>query len=434
MQLYDWQQPLSQRLSAILEASKTAVVALPTGSGKSYIVADAVSRVQSPVLTICPKSVRSMWTALLQDSGAQALDVTNWEKLKTGKTVCWDKDKGWQLPAGSIVVLDEAHKQCSGEDSKSGELMARLNCYPVKIVMVSATMAASPLQMRHSGYLLGLHKWNKFDYHRWLKSQDCWYDSGSRHWYPPGGNKGLEVMSGIRALISDRMLAMKLSEIPNFPETLIQCKLYDLDDRATEEINAAYAEMSERMKKPGASPLAERNKARERTEMLKTGLLAELIADGVEAGNSAATFLNYREPLFRLQELLKSKGLNNISMVYGGQDTGDSTKNRDKEILAFRNDTNPVCLAMAQAGGIAISLHPLASTGRPRVSLINPSYSASDVRQCLGRVHRMSGSPSVQTFVLVANSVEERVYKAVSAKLKNIDTFNEGLTDEDLEI
>jgi hypothetical protein len=357
------------------------------------------------------------------------LDVVNWEKLKTGRTPCWKKDTSWNLPDGAIVVLDEAHKQCSGPESKSGELMARLKGYPVKVILVSATMAASPLQMRHSGYLLDLHKWNNASWHKWIRDNGCWYDSDDHYWRTLKGSKAVAKMAEINKSISDRLLYLKLAEIPGFPETVIRCKLYDLDKRDTEEINDSYADMSERMKTKGASKLAEVNKARERTEMLKTGLLAELTADSVADGNSVVVFLNYREPLFRLKSLLNDAGVGNISTIYGGQDTGDSTKNRDRDIAMFQDNTNHVCLAMSQAGSVAVSLHDVRKE-RPRISYITPSYSAPDVRQCLGRISRMGGTPTVQTFVLAAGTAEERVYRSITAKLKNIDALNDG----DLEV
>tara|TARA_E500000331_G_scaffold270821_1_gene262419 strand:+ start:129 stop:392 length:264 start_codon:yes stop_codon:yes gene_type:complete len=80
---------------------------------------------------------------------------------------------------------------------------------------------------------------------------------------------------------------------------------------------------------------------------------------------------------------------------------------------------------MTQAGGTGLSLHD--ETGEyPRVSLISPSFSAIDLRQCLGRVHRATGkSPSIQKIVFASGTVEMRVCKLVRAKLNNLDLIND---------
>ena len=83
---------------------------------------------------------------------------------------------------------------------------------------------------------------------------------------------------------------------------------------------------------------------------------------------------------------------------------------------------------MSQAGGTGLSLHD--ETGEhPRISLISPSFSAIELRQVLGRVHRASGkSPSIQNIVFANGTVEMKVCHAVRAKLNNLDLVN----DDDL--
>lgn len=426
MNLYEWQRPLAERLSALVSQHNVVVVALPMGSGKSYIVADVAAKRPGPMVVICPKSALTMWKCVTAGFGKPADVVVNWEKLKTGKTACWNRDtQQWLLPSDTTIILDESHKQCSGMDSQSGKIMAALKAYPYRVIMVSATMAATPLHMRHSGFLLGLHEWNHASWNRWLYEHKCRFDKDNHYWRPPRGKAALEVMSRINAIISDKLIYKKLSEIPGFPPTLIQAKLYDLNKRETDEIKLAYEEMSERLKKPGMSELTIINKARERAEWIKTDLLVELVRNSLDQGNSVVVFMNYTEPRLRLESLLRESGVDNISMIYGAQDHGDSTKNRDAAIAAFQNNDNHVMLAMAQAGGISVNFHDVHKV-RPRAVYLSPSYNASDVKQCLGRVPRIDGSPSVQEFVLIAGTQEQKVYKAVMAKLNNIEYLNDG--------
>jgi hypothetical protein len=359
-----------------------------------------------------------MWSTLLQDFGVSPLGVLNWERLKTNKTPFWH-DLRWHLPIGTPVVLDEIHKGASGPESQTGRAAAMLKAYGFPVIMVSATLASSPLQMRHTGYLMGLHDWNDRAWKTWLEAHGCWYDRDYRYWRTPSGKKGKATMSDLNRQMSDSLLYCRLEDIPGFPESVLEVKLYNLEDRETSEIQAAYADMSARMKKAGASELAETNKARERIEMVKTSLFAELIKDGLAQDKSVVVFLNYREPLARLRKLLSDAKIENVSMIYGAQDTGASTINRDHEIKMFQENVNHVCLAMSQSGSVAISLHDVKKE-RGRISYISPSFSASDTKQCLGRIHRIGGTPVVQIFVLAANTIEERVYSKIKGKLQNI--------------
>lgn len=351
--------------------------------------------------------------------GVEWYDVLNWEKIKTGNTQWWKKDKGWLLPSDAFMTLDEAHKQCSGADSQAGKLMAALKGRD--ILLSSATMAASPLQMRHSGYILGLHQWDRTSWVNWLVANGCSFDKENRYWRAPTHRKGREVMAAINRRIADMMVYRRHSDVPGFPECDLQVKVYNLNDRDTKEIKAAYAEMSERMRKPGASELAETGKCRERTEMLKTGLFLELAEEALEQDMSPVFFLNYREPMSRLREMLVDKGITNVSVIVGGQSETERNIQRDR----FQDNTNHVALVMTQAGGIAISLHDVLQV-RPRIAYINPSYHASEVRQCLGRIWRTGGTKALQRFVLAAGTIEEfKVYPSIKAKLKNIDQLND---------
>ena len=109
--------------------------------------------------------------------------------------------------------------------------------------------------------------------------------------------------------------------------------------------------------------------------------------------------------------------------IYGGQKESE----RNGMIDAFQQNRTHVIIGMMQACGVALSLHDTRHE-RPRVSLISPSYSASELLQALGRIRRVGGTHATQRIVLAAGSVEERVAKAVNGKIDNIGA----LTDADL--
>ena len=81
---------------------------------------------------------------------------------------------------------------------------------------------------------------------------------------------------------------------------------------------------------------------------------------------------------------------------------------------------------MIQAGGVGVSLHDLNGV-YPRAAFISPTWSAVELRQTLGRVHRAGGkTKSTQRIVFVADSVEEQVRRTVESKLARLDTLNDG--------
>jgi len=73
-----------------------------------------------------------------------------------------------------------------------------------------------------------------------------------------------------------------------------------------------------------------------------------------------------------------------------------------------------------------LSLHDL-NGNYPRISLISPTPSAIDLKQCLGRVWREGAkTKSIQRIVFVANTVEEEVCDKLRTKLENLDLINDG--------
>ena len=82
-----------------------------------------------------------------------------------------------------------------------------------------------------------------------------------------------------------------------------------------------------------------------------------------------------------------------------------------------------------RAGGESISLHD--KVGIPRRSIISPTWSAQDLRQALGRIHRSGGvSPVIQKILYAGGTVEDRVMAVVRRKLAHLDQ----ITDTDLQL
>jgi superfamily II DNA or RNA helicase len=228
-------------------------------------------------------------------------------------------------------------------------------------------------------------------------------------------------MAEVHKLMSDRMLRLKVSDIPGFPTSQLEPKLVDLEDHDREELVKAYAEMEDRMKSNGTIPLTEMLRARERAEFSKAAFMAESAADLVDEGTSVVIFSCFRSTLKRIKEKLAEYDVGTIGEIHGDQ----TSEERQEWIDEFQANKCHVILVMTQAGGTGLSLHD-EKQERPRASLITPGVSASEFLQALGRIHRVGGTPVVQTLVLAAGTIEERIYEAVTRKVGCVNSLNDG--------
>jgi hypothetical protein len=67
----------------------------------------------------------------------------------------------------------------------------------------------------------------------------------------------------------------------------------------------------------------------------------------------------------------------------------------------------------------------------PRHTLINPSYSAINTLQSLGRCYRANGkTPVIQRFFFAEGvEIEEKMRKRINLRLTNLDSLNDGDLD-----
>ena len=418
--LFHWQKPSADTLVEIFAGGKqVALDASDTGAGKTYVALDTVSRLRRPFLIICPKSVKTAWTRTAEQFGVTPIGIITPQRLLYKNP--YYKNQEWDLPDNAMILWDEIQQGTAGENTKTTVALGRTKVYRVPVLAMSATIADSPLKMRGLGFLLGLHDFNKSSFKRWCLAHGCYpspFAYGKLEFSK--AQRGRDAIAGIHEDIKSSMVRIKREDIPDFPEGHVIARLVDLDDKYAEEIDKLYKDLDERLKHPSCNELVARGQAREKTECLKVPAFVDLITDALAEGTSPVMFLNYHSSREALAEALAEIGINNVSQIHGRQ----NEEERARGIDLFQDNTNHVCIVMTQAGGAGVSLHDL--NGRPRVSFITPSDKAIDMVQCLGRIHRVGGSKVVQTFILAAGTVEEKVYNNVQRKLYNISLLNDG--------
>jgi SNF2 family DNA or RNA helicase len=142
---------------------------------------------------------------------------------------------------------------------------------------------------------------------------------------------------------------------------------------------------------------------------------------------SVAIFLNFNESLDAVVAHLEKQDIK-VVQIRGDQTPGErqTPEERQEAIDTFQNDKARVVVANIKAGGVGVSLHDL-NGKHARMALISPTWSAIDLRQALGRVHRVGGkTKSLQRIVFASGTVEERVAKMVEEKLSHLDALNDG--------
>jgi len=418
--LYPRQERHVDRLLSVLSDYGSVLDSSETGTGKTVCGAEIASRANGNVLVVCPKAVIPSWQRELAERSVKA-DVINYEKLRTGKTKFgkWlNKKWVWTIPP-SLIIFDEAHK-CSGVGTQNAKMLIEAKDRHA-VLMLSATIASSPLQMRAAGWLLGAHMLG--NYWQWCMKHGC----VKNRWNGIEFAGGPSHIEAIARSIAHRCARMKTAELADhFAETQIMTEPLAFGD----EIADIYAEMENELeqleetmkgdsKNKAAQALVTQLRARQRVELLKVPVIVEMAEDLLAEGKSVAIFVNFKATLEALVPKLWPKA--GISVIHGDQ----TAEERQKAIELFQTDVSRVILCNTAAGGVGISLHDV--TGKhPRAAIISPSWNEKDILQVIGRVHRAGGkTPSMQRIIFAAGTVEEKVQQSVSKKIKNLRTLNE---------
>lgn len=431
---YSWQIPIVKKVTEALSTNRYAINASGTGSGKTVMALQSAKDLHtaglcSHVLVIAPKVSLSQWKITARATGTDdiILACINPEKISK-PTGCeyYHRESGWSLPINTLVIWDEPHKSASGVNSIATKAMAQLRTYPtVRLLAMSATLADSPLKLRAIGYWAKFHTFDKSGFYRWCRANGCRDEivgNRSIFRFTRVKSEAINIMKRIRKAFGQSFVCLDLSEIPNFPDQTLEVLRVDLDSSDRNELKKAYSEMSDRMKSPAKSDLAEIGRCRERIEFAKAGAMADLAISHLGENRSVVIFCNYTSARERIFEKLVSLHIpaELIGQVYGGQKEDE----RQRDITEFQENRKHVMIVMTAAGGAALSLHDDRHE-RPRVSLITPSFNAAEVKQALGRIRRCNGTNVEQYFVLAANTVEDRVAIKMESKIENIDTLND---------
>ena len=436
---FDWQKPLIAKQSDTLKKNRVFLCSAHTGSGKTVMALQTVKDLGIPSLIVCPKIAISQWLSTAQRMDVPEnliLGVVNPENLIASKNnKFYRHDEGWLIGRNtpSLLVWDEVHRGASGKDSKSTLALARWCSKKMpegnKVLAMSATPFETPLKLRALGYLMGFHRFVERDFYDWCRRHACSMVPVGRYprirqvfAFTTNKERAEEVMRIIRKDMGERFLSIGPDEIPGFPDEVKEVCLVDLAKKDHDALVRAYEEMPERIRGGSEDDMVRVLRLRQQAEFCKAEAMAEMAKDLVEDGNSVFIMVNFTDARKRIEAYLEREGVQYAS-IYGGQKESE----RQAGVDAFQSNRIHIIIGMAAACSVALSLHDERHE-RPRVSLISPGYSASELSQGLGRVRRVGGTTAVQKIIIAAGSVEERVGRTIERKMNNLSA----LTDSDL--
>ena len=411
-----------------------------TGTGKSYVAAWIAKNLNSPVVIVCPKIMIPAWTKVLSYFGIKAHCLINYEKLIRGNTEHLSfkdgKDNGpsdytINFPKNSLVILDEVHK-CKSATSKNSDFLIKLKMDGYKSLLLSATAATNPLEMKAFGFATTLH--NLTSYRQFITDSGAYVGRYGGFQIDLQSQKTVEAMSNIHDKlfnlykVSSRMTRKMFDKI--FPDNHVMVECFDMGTN-TDKINRVYQQMESELAALEESSVnysqhhfAIMTKARRMAELLKVPTMVEMIEDWYDEGISPVVFVNFTDTVEAIEkQLAKNRKFDGkIARIVGGQ----SDKVRQKDIELFQSDNKRIMIANLAAGNAGVSLHDL-NGNFARGAIISPSYSAINLLQALGRIHRAEGKTKcIQKVMFAAGTIEEDACKRVQSKLNNLECLNDG--------
>lgn len=445
--LLEPQVPHVARIVRALRMGGGAIDNSKTGTGKTICALVAAWNLGMEPIIVCPKSVIKSWQDWAAKTG-QRVHVTNYAQVRSGNfpfCIRTDKDRPsymkfeWKLrtPEKYIVIVDEAHN-CKGLETLQGAILSSCKRAKVKVLMLSATLAESALDLKNAGYVLNLHHWSNWS--DWLYANGCikvkqkvqkrmFNPRTRKHWMSKFTidkwvfKGGKDSLAKLREQIFPRMgSGLTLDDMDGyFPDNHIIPHVADIDSKIAtihRKMKKELGELAAKARRDGAreegAKLTVMIRAQQEVELLKLPIAIEMARDAQAEGNSVMFACQFTETIKAFKKAL------------GGCEVSGNVKDTASEIAKFQSDKEHFISVQVQAGGAGVSLHDDREGMRPRVSIIMPVFDARQFKQVLGRIHRANGRSTVKQYILFdsKSDIDKRICAAIEKKCGNMDSFN----------
>mgnify|MGYP003705951377 CR=1 FL=1 len=416
--LLDYQVLHVQNLVSCLKKKNIVLDTSDTGCGKTYCALATCKQLDLQPIIFCPKTIISNWKKIAKIFKVKPLFVCNYETIRNSKYYINGKRKKcpyiryvkskkyyiWKnINKNHIFIFDEVHF-CRNKSTLNGKLLASTKKY--KSILLSATLIDDLKSFQIFTYLLG-----------WcddLKKTKSYLSAETKNF-----TNAKYICEKLYPKYASRIAISDLGD--RFPQNSISVDSYD--DENVELINEEYNKLKNYYKQFEAKVedrkstlLSDITFSRQRIELYKIGILVDLAKQYLENKYSVVIFVNFSKSIKLLSSLLKTN-----CVIWGKQ----TLEERERNIDLFQDNKEKVIICNIRAGGQSINLHDVKG-GHPRVSLLIPSYSSTQLLQALGRIHRAgSKSPATQKVIFCSGTIEDSISERLEKKMKYLKEIND---------
>lgn len=395
-ELFEYQKIHTNIIINILNNNNRCIDASDTGTGKTYTSIAICKELNLIPYIVCPKSVISNWINIIDLFKIKIYNIYNYEKLiKNDFIVKEDEYFNWNINidySKYLFIYDEAHK-CKNEDTINSKLLYNLSQLDTKILLLSATFIDKIEQFDFFSKILNIKKsiLNNLNYKS--NKLNCIHNII----FPKYGHR--MKIDDMKDIFKKNILDMNEIDIKEY---------YLIDEIYNDLINSL---------KSNKKNFKYIQELREKIELLKINKIVELTKENINNGLSVVIFVNFTKTLQTLCKLL-----NTNCIIYGQQ----TLETRTNNINDFNYDKSRIIICNIKSGGSGISLHDIHSKHQ-RISLISPTWSAQDMVQVLGRIHRaMAKTDAIQKILFCKNTYEEDISQILQQKINTILIINNG--------
>lgn len=424
------QQRAIHALLGSLSRHGVAFDASEPGTGKTLTAIEVCRALNVRPAVVAPKAAIPGWERHARLQGVEPAFLCTWERIRRGTTpwLEYRRHFKWTVPHDALLIFDEVH-MAKATDSLNSKLHRAASNQGLASLNISATAATNPLEMRALGLALNLYTepnfWSWATRHGVRKN----YHGKGFGFLPRSPEEAERILLKIHNhIFPEYGIRIRIADVPDFPDTFISPECHEVPtprQPATTQVLANITARDLAEKEEGTSTvLTQTIRERQHAEVRKVEMLVEMTKTAVDEGRNVVVFFNFLESIRLFAAHFPSP-------IYAELVGGQAKQTRASNVTAFQTGRARVLAAQIAAGGQSVDLHDV--DGRhPRLALICPTYSATELRQVLGRVRRSGGrSPSVQRIIFAQGTVEEDVCRAVEAKLNNLELLTDGeLTGE----
>ncbi len=455
--LKEYQIQHVKNLLFVLQYGNACLDMSDTGTGKTFTTLVICRQLKLRPIIICPKNIISSWFEIADMLCVDLLGIANYELAKKGKYYTtlesfydnaaiecpyikpvYEKIIGteqtklqyvnWNIPNGTLIVFDEAHKAKNGigTTKKTGISILMSSCkmfldktVAKYVIFLSASISDDIMCFDSIAYHLGFYEVYDFKYYtKFLETL------------------GDDYHKQLNKILFPRYASRMRKESANFSKSNIMPVLVNVNQALANEIENEHKKMSEAIENlrnktiPGSIYFVIMLRARQKIELLKIPSYADKIKERLDAGDHVVVFLNFVESKLQLAQLLLDSGIVTPADIdyIDGTNTAIS---RNTICKKFQNDELKVLVCNSASGGTSLSLHDI--NGKyPRSSIISPTHSAILLLQMLGRIDREGAkTDTLQQIIYVRSeedqfSVEQKICDNLRERIKNINSINDG--------